>query len=219
MIISNGHSLPICINIIINFISILGHDTTGSGISWILYNLSRHPEIQTKAREEIDAILKDRSNDTILWDDLNEMPFLSRCIKESLRLHPPVHGISRQTTVPTTIDGKVVPPHTTLTVNIYNALHNPTVWENPMKYDPDRFLTQNTIKMDSHAFIPFSAGPRNCIGQNFAMHEMKTVVARILREFVLKPGCTEEVKMFAGLVLRPESTIPILFESRDTLKL
>ena len=193
-----------------------GHDTTSSGISWILYNLARHLDIQARARREVDAILDGRqgSDESLLWDDMAAMPYLTMCIKESLRLHPPVHFISRQTTKTTVIDGVEIPPDTLVNLNIFNMHHNATVWPDPMTYDPDRFLHENISKMDSYAFVPFSAGPRNCIGQTFAMNEMKTVVAGVLRRFQFELDPTKEVRMLPDVVLRAESGIHLHFTKR-----
>ncbi|KAJ8312284.1 hypothetical protein KUTeg_009657 [Tegillarca granosa] len=141
-----------------------GHDTTASATSWILYSLAEHRDIQKKAQEEIDSILDGRDNDEILWEDLPKLTYLTMCIKEGLRLHVPVPFIQRELTKDTEFDGYTVPKG--ILVN---------------EYIPERFTPENMEKQDSFAFVPFSAGPRNCIGQNFAMHEMKTVVARILR--------------------------------------
>ena len=192
-----------------------GHDTTSSGISWILYNLARHPEIQAKVQKEVDTVLEKRENNRIQWDDVSELPYLTRCIKESLRLHPALPIIGREIKHPLQIDDKLVPVGTHLDVNIWNLHHNPEVWEEPMKYDPDRFLPEKMAKMDSHAFMPFSAGPRNCIGQVFAMNEMKTTTARILREFDLSVDTSVEVKMWPSAVLRAKNGIHLFFKPRN----
>nr|AAR88241.2 CYP4BB1 [Alitta virens] len=163
-----------------------GHDTTASGISWALYSLAKHPEFQKKAQQEIDELLADRKNKWIMWDDLNQLPYLTMCLKESMRLWCPVPVISRQLLNPITIDGVTLPPHTLFDINIIALHHNPTVWgEDHDEYKPERFLPENINKMDNFAFLPFSAGPRNCIGQNFAFNEMKTTIARIIQRFDL----------------------------------
>ncbi|KAK2165954.1 hypothetical protein LSH36_44g13010 [Paralvinella palmiformis] len=160
-----------------------GHDTTASGISWTLYSLAHNPDWQKKCQQEIDQILDGRDSDYILWEDLSNLKVLSACIKEGLRLHTPVPLIERQTTKDMYIDGYFIPSETQVDINIYNILHNPQVWDDPMTYNPNRFLLDKREKSNSFVFVPFSAGPRNCIGQNFAMHEMKIIIGRILRKF------------------------------------
>ncbi|XP_053552937.1 ultra-long-chain fatty acid omega-hydroxylase-like, partial [Bombina bombina] len=87
-----------------------GHDTTASGLSWILYNLARHPEYQEKCREEIRELLSGKENKHLDWDELSQLPFTTMCIKESLRLHPPVTAVFRRCTEDIKLpDGKVIP--------------------------------------------------------------------------------------------------------------
>nr|XP_033772205.1 cytochrome P450 4B1-like [Geotrypetes seraphini] len=163
-----------------------GHDTTSSGISWILYCMAKYPEHQEKCREEIQEILGDR--DTVEWDDLGKMTYTTMCIKESLRLYPSVSGVSRQLTKPITFfDGRSLPAGSLVGVSIYAIHRNPSVWKNPEVFDPMRFTPENSSDRHSHAFVPFAAGGRNCIGQNFAMNEMKVAVALTLQRFQLSP--------------------------------
>ncbi|XP_074162470.1 cytochrome P450 4F11-like isoform X2 [Sminthopsis crassicaudata] len=165
-----------------------GHDTTASGLSWALYNLAQHQEHQNRCRQEIQELLKGRQPEEIEWDDLSQMPFLTMCIKESLRLHPPVIAISRRCTKDIQLpDGRIIPKGNTCVISIFGVHHNPTVWPNPEVYDPYRFDFDNSQKISPLAFMPFSAGPRNCIGQNFAMSEMKVVLALTLLRFRILP--------------------------------
>nr|XP_020724577.1 docosahexaenoic acid omega-hydroxylase CYP4F3-like [Odocoileus virginianus texanus] len=147
-----------------------GHDTTASGLSWVLYNLAKHPEYQERCRQEVRELLKDRESKEIEWDDLAQLPFLTMCIKESLRLHPPVIVISRCCTQDIMLpDGRVIPKGVICLISIFGTHHNPSVWPDPEVYDPFRFEPENIKGRSPLAFIPFSAGPRNCIGQTFAM--------------------------------------------------
>ncbi|XP_047387540.1 leukotriene-B4 omega-hydroxylase 3 isoform X4 [Sciurus carolinensis] len=181
-----------------------GHDTTASGLSWVLYNLARHPEYQERCRQEVRELLRDRDPKEIEWDDLAQLPFLTMCIKESMRLHPPVTVISRRCTQDVALpDGRVIPKGVICLISIFGTHHNPAVWPNPEVYDPFRFDPENAKDRSPLAFIPFSAGPRNCIGQTFAMSEMRVVLALTLLRFRVLPDDTEPRRK-PELILRAE---------------
>ncbi|KFV80905.1 Cytochrome P450 4B1, partial [Struthio camelus australis] len=183
-----------------------GHDTTASGISWLFYCLSLHPEHQQRCREEIQEILGDR--DTIEWEDLGKMTYTTMCIKESLRLFPPVPAVSRQLTKPITFsDGRSLPAGLFIAVNIFAVHRNRDVWEDPEMYDPMRFSPENSAQRHSHAFLPFSAGSRNCIGQQFAMNEMKVALALTLLRFELSPNSSRPPILVPQLVLKSSNGI------------
>ncbi|XP_003796670.1 phylloquinone omega-hydroxylase CYP4F11-like isoform X1 [Otolemur garnettii] len=181
-----------------------GHDTTASALSWVLYNLARHPEYQERCRQEVQELLRNREPEEIEWDDLAQLPFLTMCIKESLRLHPPVPFITRRCTQDIELpDGRVIPKGVICLISILGTHHNPTVWSDPEVYDPSRFDPDKVKERSPMAFIPFSAGPRNCIGQAFAMAEMKVVLALTLLRFRVLPDHTEPRRL-PELILRAE---------------
>ncbi|XP_052018241.1 cytochrome P450 4F3 [Apodemus sylvaticus] len=181
-----------------------GHDTTASALSWILYNLARHPEYQERCRQEVRELLRDREPEEIEWDDLAQLPFLTMCVKESLRLHPPVTAISRCCTQDITLpDGRVIPKGVICRISIFGTHHNPAVWPDPEVYDPFRFDADNDKGRSPLAFIPFSAGPRNCIGQTFAMSEIKVALALTLLRFRVLPD-DKEPRRKPELILRAE---------------
>ncbi|XP_070794383.1 ultra-long-chain fatty acid omega-hydroxylase [Pituophis catenifer annectens] len=192
-----------------------GHDTTASGLSWILYNLAQHPKYQDQCRAEIQDLLQGRETEKIEWKDLSFMPFTTMCIKESLRLHPPVTVISRRCTEDVYLpDGRVIPKGNVCLVSIFGTHHNPAVWPDPEVYNPYRFDSMH----HPLAFVPFSAGPRNCIGQNFAMAEMKVALALTLLRFVVRLDESQSVRRKPELILRAENGLwlqvePICAES------
>ncbi|XP_044157265.1 cytochrome P450 4A4-like [Bufo gargarizans] len=178
-----------------------GHDTTASGISWILYALAKHPEHQERCREEIKEVLGER--DTVEWEDLGKIPYTTMCIKESLRVYPPVPGVARKLSKPITFcDGRSLPEGARIILSIYCINRSPYFWKDPEVFDPLRFSVENSAGRHPHAFLPFAAGFRNCIGQNFAMNEMKVAVALILQRFQLILDPENEPQKVCQIVLR-----------------
>ncbi|RVE75521.1 hypothetical protein OJAV_G00017720 [Oryzias javanicus] len=197
-----------------------GHDTTASAISWTLYNLAQHSHHQEKCRQEVMDLMQGRAGRDIAWEDLSDLPFTSMCISESLRLHPPVQAVTRKYTQDMPLPGNLtVPQGAICLVSIYGTQHNPAVWTNPHEFDPHRFDPEHKKSVSSHAFIPFSSGPRNCIGQKFAMAELRVVVALTLLRFRLRPGVNPEVggspvpvRRLPQLVLRAEGGLWLQLE-------
>ena len=187
-----------------------GHDTTASAISWIIYALAKHPEIQEKCRNEIKATLENEDTHDMIWDSLVQLPYLTQCVKEGLRMYSPVPYVMRQLTMPLELDGHIIPTNTVVGIPISSVHHNEVVWgEDHDEFKPERFHPDNIQKMDSHAFIPFSAGPRNCIGQNFAMHEIKVIVARVLQHFELSVDEKHLVERLTLMVMRAKNGIKL----------
>ncbi|XP_023218007.1 cytochrome P450 4C1-like [Centruroides sculpturatus] len=182
-----------------------GQDTSAMGISWSLYLLGLHPDIQEKVYQEQEEIFGKDTNSSIMSEDLRKMKYLECVVKETLRIYPPVPVIVRRNPSDLKVGDYILPAKSSLAVNIYGIHHNPTVFENPEVFDPDRFLPENCEKRHPFAFLPFSAGPRNCIGQRFAMMEMKTVLANVLRHFRVE-SLDHRDKIFesADIVLRPK---------------
>ncbi|KAM8930999.1 cytochrome P450 4B1-like [Pelodytes ibericus] len=185
-----------------------GHDTTSSGISWIIYAMAKYPEHQQKCREEIGQVLGKR--ETVEWEDLGKLTYTTLCIKECLRLYPPVPGVARQLIQPITFcDGRSLPKGAIVFLSIYAMNRSSSIWTNPEVFDPLRFSPENSSDRHSHAFLPFSAGSRNCIGQNFAMNEMKVAVALTLQRFNLSLDPKHEPLKVPQLVLRSVNGIHI----------
>ncbi|CAH6790683.1 Cyp4a30b [Phodopus roborovskii] len=181
-----------------------GHDTTASGISWIFYALATNPEHQQKCREEVQNVLGDGTS--VSWNHLSQMPYTTMCIKEALRLYPPVPAIGRELSTPVTFpDGRSLPKGFLITLSFYGLHHNPRLWPNPEVFDPSRFAPD--AAKHSYAFLPFSGGRRNCIGKQFAMNELKVAVALTLLRFELLPDPTRVPVLMTRTVLKSKNGI------------
>ncbi|XP_023212052.1 cytochrome P450 4C1-like isoform X1 [Centruroides sculpturatus] len=160
-----------------------GYDSTANIVSWALYFMGRFHEIQEKVYLELQEIFKNDFNRDITIDDLTKMTYLECVIKESMRIYPPFPLIARKNPSEMKIGNYVLPANSTLVINIYGIHHNPSVYENPEIFDPDRFLPENYKNLHPYAFLAFSAGPRNCFASKGAMIKMKTILANVLRNF------------------------------------
>uniref|UniRef100_A0A1B0AJY5 Cytochrome P450 n=1 Tax=Glossina pallidipes TaxID=7398 RepID=A0A1B0AJY5_GLOPL len=178
-----------------------GHDTTTSAISFALCLISRHPEVQRKLFDEIRSVFGDDKDRSVTIRDLGELKYLECVIKESLRLYPPVLLIGRYFNEDVEIRGKRIPANTNFTLGLFLILRDPNYFEDPDAFKPERFMAENIHKIYPYAYIPFSAGPRNCIGQKFAILEMKSTISKMLRHFELLP-LGPEVRPLLNLVLR-----------------
>ncbi|GFG33543.1 hypothetical protein Cfor_01031 [Coptotermes formosanus] len=184
-----------------------GHDTTSAAICWTLFLLGLHPDVQDKAYEELEGIFEG-SDRAPRMKDLNEIKYLERVIKESLRLYPSVPSFSRLLMEDIEIGGYTIPAGCSIRVNIYMHNRNPDQFPNPEKFDPDNFLPERVAKRHPYAYIPFSAGPRNCIGQKFALLEEKTMLSYMLRHYRLRSlDKREDVNILMEIVSRPENGI------------
>lgn len=194
-----------------------GHDTTKSALSFCFYSIAKNPEIQRKCFEEIRDVLGDDWTRPASLSDLNSLKYLDLVIKETLRQFPTVPIIGRKATEETTIGeyellflfpmlniilsvGNFTYPKGTDIILIPHLLtHNPKFFPNPLEFRPERFLEDETAEQSVFfSYIPFSAGPRNCIGQKYAVLEMKTLLAKVLSHFEI--SLAEDSQAFPSLV-------------------
>ncbi|KAF8373061.1 hypothetical protein PRIPAC_79490 [Pristionchus pacificus] len=159
-----------------------GHDSTSCTLTWVYWALATQPEFQQQCYEEIYGIFGDSDRDCT-HDDMNAMKFTERFIKETMRIFPPVPLIERELGADFQMGKYLLPKGSEIFIAPHLVHHNPEVYPDPFTFDPDRFLPENIAKRSPYDFLPFSAGPRNCLGQKFALHEMKTIVSWTLRYF------------------------------------
>lgn len=186
-----------------------GHDTTSVGMMWALYMIVSHPEVYKKVNKEIDDVFGD-SNRLATQEDLKKLDYLEMALKEAMRIHPAVPIIGRTTTEDIEIGGYTIPAKHWVTLFIAGLHRDPQYFPDPLFYNPDRFLPENIKERHPYAFIPFSAGRRNCIGQKFAIAEEKILLSWIFRRFQVETTQTEtDIHPEMGLVLRSKNGIKV----------
>jgi len=174
-----------------------GHETTSTTLLWIFFELSKNQEILELCHQEIDYVYK--SNESckyVDYEDLSKFSYINQVVKEALRLHPPIPIFARQTVEGCQLGQYKVPAGAIVSINLLALHQHPDFWENPDSFIPDRFNEKNIKTTIKHPFqfIPFSAGPRNCIGQRFAQMEIIVILVRILSVFTLEPMYPEDEK-------------------------
>ncbi|XP_063892609.1 cytochrome P450 4d2-like [Helicoverpa armigera] len=182
-----------------------GHDTTTSGIVYSLYLLSKHRDVQEKIYEELKTIFGSEMNRDPTYHELNQMKYLELVIKESMRLFPPVPLIERKILRDCEIGGLTLVKGTSVLINIYQIQRQPELYENPLEFRPERF--EAPLK-NPFSWLAFSAGPRNCIGQKFAMMELKITISEMIKNFYILPA-PQEPELSADLVLRSKNGVHI----------
>ncbi|XP_011343712.1 cytochrome P450 4C1 isoform X1 [Ooceraea biroi] len=192
-----------------------GHDTTAVAITWTLFLLGNNLDHQERVHEELEQVFKD-SKMPATAKELSQLKYLDRVIKETLRLYPSVPIITRKLAEDIKLDRYTLAKGTTVMLSIILAHRNPDVWPNPLKFDPDRFLPENSQHRNPYAYVPFSAGPRNCIGQRFAQLEEKIILTAILRKWRVKSVHSPiQVPYSISLISRPNKPILVHFTPKE----
>ncbi|KAH8033900.1 hypothetical protein HPB51_017350 [Rhipicephalus microplus] len=192
-----------------------GHDTTAMGISWAMYLIGLYTDVQQKIHEELDAIFGEDRERAITPDDLKEMKYLECALKESQRLFPSVPFIGRELMEDVVVNGYTVPRGTTCFLFTFMLHRDKEIFPNPEVFDPDRFRPENCVGRHPFAYVPFSAGPRNCIGQKFALMEEKVVLCSVLRNFCIQSvDFRDKIHLVAELVTRSKHGLKIRLRPR-----
>ncbi|XP_054724724.1 cytochrome P450 4c3-like [Uloborus diversus] len=192
----------------VNTFMFAGHDTTAVGMSWALYLIGQDPEVQKKLQDELEEVFGDDYDRPFEVEDLKNLKYLECVLKESQRLYPSLPYIGRESSCDVVVNGYTIPAGTNCMIFTYMLHRDSDVFPNPEKFDPDRFLPENATGRHPYAYVPFSAGPRNCIGQRFAMMEEKVVLAHVLMNYEVKSLVPrDQLQLTAEMVLRSHNGI------------
>ncbi|XP_015120229.1 cytochrome P450 4c3 [Diachasma alloeum] len=182
----------------VNTFMFAGHDTVATSLSWFFYALGLHPEYQTKILEEYDQVI---GTEEITLEGLNKLPWLDACVKEVWRLYPVVPLLARQIYQPIKIMNHDIPVGSTVLINTFLLHRDPRHFPEPEVFRPERFLPENP-KPPTFAYIPFSAGSRNCIGWKFATMEVKVAILTVLKAYHIQSLETpDQLRMSCSIVL------------------
>lgn len=193
-----------------------GHDTTAAGSSFFLSMMGIHQHIQDRVIQELDEIFGDSDRPATFADTL-EMKYLERCLMETLRMYPPVPLIARhlKTDVKLASCDIVVPAGCTVAIGTFKIHRSPTTYPNPEKFDPDNFLPERTANRHYYSFIPFSAGPRSCVGRKYAMLKLKILLSTIMRNYRVHSDLKEkDFKLQGDIILKRAEGFKIKLEPR-----
>lgn len=184
-------------------------------MNFTCFLIASHPDVQRKLHDELDRVFADDPTRSCTKQDLDELEYLECVIKESLRLLPSVPFIAREIQQDFVYKNHRLVKGTTAVLFIYFIHRDPEQFPNPNQFNPDRFLSENEPKHLPYAYIPFSAGSRNCIGQRFALLEEKLVLSSILRQYRLKTRQTlDDLHLSFEIILRANQSTRIELEKR-----
>nr|XP_048287753.1 cytochrome P450 3A13-like isoform X2 [Myodes glareolus] len=192
-----------------------GYETTSTTLSFIMYLLATHPDVQKKLQREIDLALPKKAPAT--YEALLEMKYLDMVVSETMRLYPVANRVSRINKTDAEINGMLIPKGTVVIIPVFALQRDPKYWPEPEEFRPERFSKENKDRINPYTYLPFGYGPRQCIGMRFALINMKLAIVKILQNYSLLPCEETEVplKLKKTLLLTPEKPIVLKIISRN----
>lgn len=188
-----------------------GHETTALALSWTWYLLARNPDVEQKLQAELQEVLGGRAPAV---EDLPRLPYTERVIRESMRLYPPAYVIARLAVNDCEIAGYRVPHGASLVMSQWVTHRDPRFWDEPERFNPDRWTPEFEKRLPRFAYFPFGGGPRVCIGASFALMEAALLLATIAPRFTLTLVPDHPVEPFPSITLRPKNGIKVVVSAR-----
>ncbi len=192
-----------------------GHETTANALTWTWYLLSQHRDVEAKLLDELDEVLRGRAP---TMADLANLPYTEMLVREVLRLYPPAPGFAREPIEDVEIGGYVVPKGSLVTVNTYALQRDPRFFDDPERFDPQRFARGWEESIPRYAYLPFGGGPRVCIGNGFAMMEARLIVATVAQRCRLSLEPDQRVAPVQLVTLRPKDSVRMRPHVRDAAR-
>jgi cytochrome P450 len=190
-----------------------GHETTAVALTWTLWLLSKDLQAQERLAEEAARVLGEAPLEA---RHIDELVFTRQVIQEAMRLYPPAPALARRPLKKMDFGGEAVSPRTQITVAIYPLHRNRGLWVEPDAFDPERFTPEQVKARPRHAYMPFGAGPRICIGATFSLIEATAVLAELVRayRFSAMPGYRPQI--LGHVTMRPHEGMPLFITPRRT---
>jgi cytochrome P450 len=187
---------------------VAGHETSSNALSWLLYLLSSRPDCLERIRQEFDAVLGDAP---LTYSNVSRFEFATQVIQEALRLYPPFWMIDRMAIADDRAGDVAIPRGSTVIVFVYGAHHAPRYWQDPERFDPGRFTKTNEKLHTPSAYLPFGAGPRGCIGGNYAMLQILMILSKLLTTYDFQLCRDQTIEARPMVILRPKHGIRMTF--------
>jgi cytochrome P450 len=190
---------------------VAGHETTASSLAWTWYLIGQHREVAEGLRAEADAVPEGRP---LGLDAAEGLRYTHQVLQESLRLYPPGWLFTRRALEADELGGFPIPPRTDVFICPFLLHRHPDYWDRPEMFRPERFAGEDAEERHRFSYIPFSVGPRHCIGENMAMFEMLVHIQQASRRFRLTRVGAEPIELEAQINLRPRSNLMMTVEAR-----
>lgn len=187
-----------------------GHETTALALTWAWHALNKHPHVLTKLRAEVDALGHD-----VQASDLPKLPYALAVLEESMRLFPPVPLTVRAAFESTEVGGMPIRQGELVIIAIRNMHRHSDYWQNPLEFQPERFLPENKALLNRNAYMPFLSGPHMCIGNYFALTEGRLLLAMMVQKFDVRETPMQSDKGKVAITLRPKYGLPVSITPRQ----
>jgi cytochrome P450 len=185
-----------------------GHETTANALTWTWYLLDRNPEV----REQLNSEAATLASDPAAAEDLNRLPYAKRVAQEAMRIYPPVWMFNRLALGSDILGDYSIPPGTTVFIPPWVLHRHPSWWEDPDRFDPDRFTAARSAGRPRYVYLPFGAGPRTCIGSHLALMEMQVVLTLVASRYRLRLISDHPVSAQALVTTRPSTPVMMRLE-------
>jgi len=193
---------------------VAGHETSSNALSWLLYLLSSRPDCIERLRHEYDSVLGERS---LSYTDVPRFQFAIQVIQEGLRLYPPFWMVDRMALSDDRAGDIDIPRGSTVIVFVYGVHHSREYWEDPESFDPERFSKANEKLNRPFTHLPFGAGPRGCIGGNYATLQILMILGVLLRKYDFRLAAGQTIEARPMVILRPKHGISMAFTETKAL--